>query len=271
MVIRVIIPTLNEEDNLAVTLRQLTDHPDVELIVVDGGSTDRTIEIAQRFTPYVFRTTPGRAQQMNTGARHATGDILLFLHADTFLLPGALDEIQRRIIGDGAVGGAFDLHIDSRRRLCKFLARVANRRSRWLHLPYGDQGIFVWRQVFEALGGFPEIAILEDIAFARRLRRAGRLTFIRSGLFTSGGLWNAHGVVRTTLVNWWVTALFILHVPPRELRRIHDGWLISGKPRRDKSELIPPNQKSLQEGTSLRGAGLVPIVVSGRSDFPVPT
>ncbi len=110
MVISVIIPTLNEEVNLPVTLRQLTDHPDVELIVVDGGSTDRTLEIAQRFTPpYVFRTTPGRAQQMNIGARHATGDILLFLHADTFLLPGALDEIQRRIIGDGAVGGAFDL------------------------------------------------------------------------------------------------------------------------------------------------------------------
>jgi len=249
MVISVIIPTLNEEVNLPVTLRQLTDHPDVELIVVDGGSTDRTIDISQQFTPYVFCTPPGRAQQMNVGARHATGDILLFLHADTFLLPGALDEIQRRIIGDGAVGGAFDLHIDSCRSLCRFVARVASRRSRWLHLPYGDQGIFVWRQVFEALGGFPEIAIMEDIAFARRLRRAGRLTFIDAGLVTSGRRWNANGVVRTTLVNWWVTALFILRVPPRELRRIHDGWLVSGKPRRDKTELIPPNRKSLQERT----------------------
>jgi rSAM/selenodomain-associated transferase 2 len=249
MVISVIIPTLNEEVNLPVTLRQLTDHVDVELIVVDGGSKDRTVEIAQRFTPYVFRTLSGRAHQMNTGARHATGDIILFLHADTFLLPGALDEIQRRIIGDGAVGGAFDLHIDSSRRFCKFLARVASRRSRWLHLPYGDQGIFVWRQVFEALGGFPEIPIMEDIAFARRLRRAGRLTFIPSGLVTSGRRWNANGILRTTLVNWWVTALFMLHVPPRELRRIHDGWLVSGKPRRDKSESVPPNHKSLQERT----------------------
>src|ERR1017187_1212854 len=249
MVISVIIPTLNEEVNLPVTLRQLTDHPDVELIVVDGGSTDRTVEIALHFTPYVFRASPGRAQQMNIGARHATGDILLFLHADTFLLPGALDEIQRRIIGDGAVGGAFDLHIDSRRRLCKFVARVASRRSRWLHLPYGDQGIFVWRQVFEALGGFPEIAIMEDIAFARRLRRAGRLTFIRSGLVTSGRLWNANGVVRTILVNWWVTALFILHVPPSELRRIYDGWLVFSKPNPEKGERIPPKKKRLQERT----------------------
>lgn len=249
MLISVIIPTLNEEVNLPVTLRQLADHPDVELIVVDGGSADRTVEIARQFTSYVFRTLPGRARQMNIGARHATGDILLFLHADTFLLPGALDEIQRRIIGDGAVGGAFDLHIDSRRRLCKCVARVASHRSRWMRLPYGDQGIFVWRQVFEALGGFSEIPIMEDIAFARQLRRAGRLTFLRSGLVTSGRRWNTNGVLRTALVNWWVTTLFFLRVPPNQLRRIYDGWLVSGKPRRDKSELIPPNQKSLQEQT----------------------
>jgi len=249
MLISVIIPTLNEEVKLPVTLRQLADHADVELIVVDGGSTDRTVDVALRSTPYVFRTLPGRARQMNIGARHATGDILLFLHADTFLLPGALDEVQRRIIGDGAVGGAFDLHIDSRRGLCKFVARLASRRSRWLGLPHGNQGIFVWRQVFEALGGFPEIPIMEDLSFARRLRRAGRLTFIRSGLVTSGRRWNANGVVRTTLVNWWVTSLFFMRVPPRELLRIYDGWLVSGKPHRDKSELIPPNQKSLQERT----------------------
>src|SRR5579863_3030645 len=226
MVISVIIPTLNEEANLPVTLRQLANDPDVELIVVDGGSMDRTCELALRFTPYVFRTLPNRAGQMNTGARHATGDILLFLHADTFLLPGALEEVQRRIIGDGAVGGAFDLHIDSRRHLCKLVARAASRRSRWLRLPYGDQGIFVWRQVFEALGGFPEIPIMEDVSFARRLRRAGRLTFIHSGLVTSGRRWNANGVMRTTLVNLWVAMLFLLRVPPSELRRIYDGWLV---------------------------------------------
>jgi rSAM/selenodomain-associated transferase 2 len=247
MLISVIIPTLNEEVNLPVALRQLADHPDVELIIVDGGSTDHTVETDRRSTPYVFCTQPGRARQMNLGARHATGDILLFLHADTFLLPGALDEIQRRIISDGAVGGAFDLHIDSRRRLCRFVARVASRRSRWLRLPYGDQGIFVWRQVFEALGGFPEIPIMEDISFARRLRRAGHLTFIRSGLVTSGRHWNANSMLRATLVNWWVTTLFFLRVPPGQLRRIHDGWLIPGKPRRAKSDRIPPNKKSLQE------------------------
>jgi rSAM/selenodomain-associated transferase 2 len=252
MLISVVIPTLNEEVNLPVTLRQLAEHPDVELIVVDGGSTDRTIEIAQQFTPYVFVTQPGRAHQMNAGARHATGDILLFLHADTFLLPGALDEIQRRIIGDGAVGGAFDLQIDSPRRLCKLVAKVASRRSRLLHLPYGDQGIFVWRQVFELLGGFPDIPIMEDIAFGRLLRREGRVTFIPTGLITSGRRWNANGVLKTTLVNWWVAVLFFLRVPPRRLRRTYDRWLVPGRPRRDKSEVLPLRPKPLRDPRETR-------------------
>jgi rSAM/selenodomain-associated transferase 2 len=247
MLISVIIPTLNEEANLPVTMRQLADRTDVELIVVDGGSVDRTVEIAKKFTPYVFVDRPGRALQMNAGARHATGDILLFLHADTFLLPGAFDELQRRIIGDGAVGGAFDLNIDSPRRLCKLVAKISSRRSRLLRLPYGDQGLFIWRQVFEALGGFPEIPIMEDLGFVRRLRRAGRLTFIRSGLVTSGRRWNANGVIKTTLVNWWVTLLFFLRVPPRKLRLIYDGWLVSGKTRRDKPEITPPSPKSLNQ------------------------
>jgi rSAM/selenodomain-associated transferase 2 len=247
MLISVVIPTLNEEVNLPVTLRQLAERPDVELIVVDGGSTDRTVEIAQQYTPYVFITHPGRAHQMNAGARHATGDILLFLHADSFVLPGALDEIQRRIIGDGAVGGAFDLHIDSQRRLCKFVANVASRRSRLLQLPYGDQGVFVWRQVFELLGGFPDIAIMEDIAFARQLRRQGRLTFIPIGLITSGRRWNANGVLKTTLVNWWVTTLFFLHVSPLWLRRTYDRWLVTGRPRRDKSEVTRLRPKPLRD------------------------
>jgi len=247
MLISVIIPTLNEEASLSVALRQLAERSDVELIVIDGNSIDRTVKIAQQFTPFVFVTRPGRARQMNLGARHATGDILLFLHADTVLQPGALDELQRRIISDGAVGGAFDLNIDSPRRLCKVAAKVASRRSRVLRLPYGDQGIFVWRQVFDALGGFPEIPIMEDIAFARRLRRAGRLTFLRSGLIASGRRWNTNGVVKTTLINWWVTLLFFLRVSPRYLRGFYDRWLVSGKSPRGKTEVIPPSKKSLQE------------------------
>ena len=122
MLISIIIPTFNDEAHLPVTLRRLADHPDVELLVVDGGSSDRTVPIAQRFTPYVFVTVTHPAEQMNLGARHATGDILLFLRADSLLLPGALDEVQHRIINDGAVGGAFDLNIGSQRRLSRLVA-----------------------------------------------------------------------------------------------------------------------------------------------------
>lgn len=241
MLISVIVPTLNEGAALALTLRQLTNHPDVELIVVDGGSTDHTIDIAQRYTPYVFVTRPGRAHQMNQGARHATGDILLFIHADTFLLAGALDELQRRIIADGAIGGAFDWQIDSPRRLCKFVARWASRRARWLRQPSGDQGIFCWRQVFNMIGGYPELPIFEDLAFVRKLRGAGRLTFLTAGLVTSAQRWQANGVIKTTLVYWWVRLLFNLRLPAHQVRRIYDNWLGQTAPvRAPRPAVFPP-------------------------------
>jgi rSAM/selenodomain-associated transferase 2 len=247
MLISIIIPTFNEEAILAATLRPLAECSDVELIVVDGGSIDHTVEVAQLFTPYVFVSPRGRARQMNVGARHATGDILLFLHADTVVSPEALDEMQRRIIGEGAVGGAFDLRINSPKRLCALIATVANHRTRLLQLPHGDQGIFVWRQVFEALECFPEIPILEDVAFSRQLRSVGRLTFVRDGVVTSGRRWEANGALKTTLVNWWVSVLFLLRVPPWTVRRAHDRWLVSGHVRPSKSQLIPPSQRKLQE------------------------
>lgn len=246
MLISIIVPTLNEATNLPVTLRPLARRPDVELIVVDGGSTDDTIPIARKFTPYVFLTARGRAAQMNAGARHATGDILLFLHADTFLLPGALDELLRRITGDGAVGGAFDLNIDSPLRRMWWIAKVASQRSRLLRAPHGDQAIFCWRQVFEEVGGYPEVPFKEDVIFARRLRRAGRLTFLRTGLVTSARRWVANGVLKTTLVNWWVTFLSFLQISPRQLRRIYDFWLWRGVTRPDKSDSVPPNPRRLQ-------------------------
>jgi rSAM/selenodomain-associated transferase 2 len=225
MLISVIVPTLNEESNLPVTLRQLSQRSDVELIVVDGGSTDRTVAIAEQFTPYVFRTEASRARQMNTGARHATGDILLFLHADTFLLPGALDELQRRIIGDGAVGGAFDLSIDSPRRVLWMMGRLTSRWARVWRRPVGAQAIFCWRQVFEVLGGYPDQPILEDVAFARRLGTAGRLTFLRTGLVTSARRWQVNGICKTALVHGWVGVLYRLGVAPARLRRLADAWL----------------------------------------------
>ena len=225
MLISIIVPTLNAAASLPVALRQLAHRADVELLIVDGGSTDQTVAVAQTFTPYVFQSRPNRAAQLNTGARHATGDILFFLPADAFLLPGALEELQRGIIAHGAVAGAFDLTIDSSRRVDRWMAWLANRRARWCRSPAGDQGLFLWRQVFAVLGGFPELPLLEDGALARQLRRVGRVVFLRTGLVTSRRRWATHGIVPSLAVDWWVRFLYGLRIPPGVLCRIAAGWL----------------------------------------------
>ncbi|MBM3860670.1 MAG: glycosyltransferase [Verrucomicrobia bacterium] len=227
MLTSVIVPTLNNQAQLPVTLRQLADQPDIELIVVDGGSDDLSADIARQVTPYVFVSHPNRARQLNEGARHATGDILLFLQPGSFLLPGALLEIQRRMVAASAVGGAFDLHLDSPRRIFRTLERSYSRRARFWRLPRGEQGVFVWRQVFQRIGGFPDVPILEDMALARRLRGAGRLTFICEGLVASALRWNTHGPLKTALVDIWLNALAAVGAPPRQLRRVYDGWMRS--------------------------------------------
>jgi len=225
MLISVIVPTFNDQAHLPVTLRQLADQQDIELIVVDGGSDDLSADIARQITPYVFITQPNRARQLNEGARHATGDILLFLHPGSFLLPGALLEIQRRMIAASAVGGAFDFHFDSPRRIFRTLERSYSRRARFWRLPREEQGVFVWRQVFQRVGGFPDAPILEGMAFGRRLRNAGRLTFIREGLVASAHRWNTHGPIKTMLVDTWLNVLAAIGVPARQLRRVYDSWM----------------------------------------------
>lgn len=225
MLVSVIIPTLNDAALLPQTLRPLAGHPHVELIVVDGGSMDASVTTALQFTPFVFVCAAGRAARMNLGARHATGDILLFLLPGMRLVPGAIEAMQRRLVGAGAVGGAFDWQVDSLRWIERWLVRLVSRRARVAQLPRAEQGLFVWRQVFELLGGFPDLPILEDLAFARRLRRVGRLTFLPHGLISSAHRWQEHGLVKTLLVNAWVQLLYTLGVPPVQLRRISDGWL----------------------------------------------
>src|SRR5689334_17693331 len=159
MLVSVIVPTLNEERYLANTLQFLSAVPHVEIIVVDGGSTDKTIEIARQFTEFVFLTHPGRAQQMNFGAKHATGDVLLFLHADTMLLPGAIEMVRYQMRRVNVVGGAFDLHLDSEKARLHLVARVATMRSRLTRVPYGDQAIFLRRSLFHRLRGYKPFSI----------------------------------------------------------------------------------------------------------------
>jgi rSAM/selenodomain-associated transferase 2 len=188
MKLSVIVPTLNEGKGLAETLRNLAECvPGSELIVVDGGSTDRTHEVAAGFRgmPLVWVDAPrGRGSQMNVGAARATGDILLFLHADTHLPPGTPDLIARALADPRILGGNFRIRFAPHTAASGFYAWCYNLRSR-LRIFYGDSALFVRAEVFASMGGYRAELLMEDIDLVLRLRRAGRLAHIRDETVTS--------------------------------------------------------------------------------------
>ncbi len=214
LVISCIIPALNEAENLAQLLPQLLNYPELEIILVDGGSTDSTKAIAQSYPVTLLTTTPGRAKQMNLGASRAQGEILLFLHADTRLPLGFPELICHACQLPGVVAGAFELKIAGDLTGLGWIARLANWRSHWLQLPYGDQALFLSRKNFQAVGGFPELPIMEDFQFVRSLQKLGRIAIIPQAATTSGRRWQKFGLIRTTLLNQIVIAAFYLGVPP---------------------------------------------------------
>lgn len=216
MTLSVIIPTLNEEPVLARTLTALRDGAggSCELLVVDGGSGDATVPLARAAGARVLESCRGRGRQMNVGAGAASGDILLFLHADT-LLPSHFDHlIVAALARPGVAAGAFSLAIDHPAKSLAAIAHLANLRSRFLHLPYGDQALFVTKEKFAAAGGFPEIAIMEDYVFVRQLVKLGRIAILPARATTSARRWRNIGILRTTLINQLIVGGYILGVPP---------------------------------------------------------
>jgi len=212
--VSIIVPVLEESATLAATLHPLVGEPAVELIVVDGGSRDGTVDVARQFTGKVFKGARGRANQMNFGALQAGGDILLFLHGDTALPPSAVERVRRALLDQTVVGGAFRLRIASPCRALKVVAWGANLRSRLFRLPYGDQALFVRRSVFEAIGGFAPWPLMEDVDLARRLRRAGRMALLPEAVTTSARRWEREGVFRTTIRNGLLLLGFRLGFSP---------------------------------------------------------
>ncbi len=213
--ISVIVPTLNEAE----ALKTFPPLQGCELIFVDGGSVDGTLGIASKLGR-VVRSKRGRGTQMNRGAREASGGALLFLHADARLEHGAL-EAAERAAAEGYVGGGFTPRIEADSFLYRWIERAGAFRARRLGLFYGDAGIFATREAFESVGGFPEIPICEEFEFCRALRRLGRVTLLAPACRISPRRWERLGIVRATLRNWLITALFFAGVPPEQLSKIY--------------------------------------------------
>ena len=221
MRLSIIIPVLNEERTIAATLADLDRVEAAEVIVVDGGSTDRTAESVRATSARLVVSPRGRAAQMNAGARQAAGDVLLFLHADTKLPAGASRDIRECMADPCCVGGRFDIRLDSTRPLLRLVGRMISLRSRLTRVATGDQAIFVRRAVFERLGGFPEIPLMEDVAFSRALKKAGRIACLRARVTSSARRWEQHGAVRTILLMWVLKLLYLAGVPPTRLKRLY--------------------------------------------------
>lgn len=180
MFVSIIIPVLNEAATILAALDAVKDlHGEKEVIIVDGGSTDGTAEIAAAGGCLPVLADQGRARQMNAGARHAKGEILLFLHSDSRLEPGALEKMKLILRDPHVVGGGFKLAMDDASAVLGLVCFLSNLRARWGGVYFGDQAIFVRRRVFEEVGGFPEIDIMEDWALSRRLSGMGRLKQVR--------------------------------------------------------------------------------------------
>ena len=218
----VIIPTFNEERTIGHTLDRVRGGSTWEVIVVDGRSMDRTREIARAHGATVVESPPGRAHQLTAGASFATGDTLLFLHADTSLPSGFDDYIFRALDKPGVSAGAFRLLIDAEGRSFRLIERMVNFRSRVRQMPYGDQAIFVRANVFHEAGGFPHLPIMEDYVLIRRLRRIGRIEIAPATVVTSARRWIKHGVWRTTLLNQICLAAYRLGVPPARIARLRE-------------------------------------------------
>jgi rSAM/selenodomain-associated transferase 2/rSAM/selenodomain-associated transferase 1 len=213
----IIIPTLNEAAEIERSLSGLAESANVEIVVVDGGSSDGTVEKARYLGARVLSTAPSKAGQMNAGASAAGGDVLLFLHADTCLPEQFEPKVLAALNRSGVSAGAFTLGIDSEDRGLRFIERVANWRARIFQLPYGDQALFVSRQLFSEIGGFADYPIMEDFDLVRRLKKKGKIAILPDSVSTSPRRWQNLGVFKTWLLNQVILAAYFVGIPPGRL------------------------------------------------------
>ncbi len=219
MLISVIIPVLNEARTLAKTLKTVDALPgDKEVIVADGGSSDKTVAVAEKYAR-VLNSDRGRAIQMNAGAAAARGEALLFLHADTLLPPDALEAIENSLKDESVAGGRFRVKLSNPGWRFRVVGWSINARDRVLGGFTGDQAIFVRKDVFNAIGGYPQIPLMEDLEFGRRMQQAGRVLRLRQRVITSSRRWEKHGVLKTVFLMGMLRTLYYVNFPPSRLRR----------------------------------------------------
>jgi len=222
MRLAIVVPTLDEEDTVRRYLPAALAAAD-EVVVSDGGSTDRTVEVARSLGARVVTGPPGRGVQLNRGALAAIeskADVLLFLHADTTLPPGGAEAV-RAAAAQGAPGGAFFLRFDADLPLQRLGSWLVNLRTRWLRVPLGDQAQWATRETFETLGGFPDWPLLEDVDFMGRLRRLPGFTIVEKPVTTGARRFLELGTVRTVAINWLIWLLFLCGASPHRLARLY--------------------------------------------------
>jgi len=220
MKLSIIIPTLNEAVSLGQTLAPISSHAH-EIIVVDGGSQDDTVKMAHKYASVVLNSNRGRGTQQHVGACHAQGDVLLFLHADTFLPKGFEIMIEEALGDSGVVLGAFHLGYDPPIASFQLIAFMANLRSLLLKMPYGDQGLFMRRSDYFRVGGFKALPLMEDVDLVRRLNRLGKFKLVKGKIRTSARRYNRNGVIYTTVRNWSLIIRYLLGQSPERLHRLY--------------------------------------------------
>lgn len=218
--ISVIIPVYNEEKTISSLLDVLCLCTELDIVVVDGQSTDNTRQIVRGYPVQLVESSKKRSIQMNDGADHAHGDVLIFLHADSIIEEKSLASITDAI-NKGFIGGCLSQRIDSDKVIYRAIESSGNFRAKLSKIFYGDQAIFVKRDVFFDVEGYPEVDLFEDVMFSRKLRKKGKVCVLGDHVLTSSRRWHKQGLIKTTAINWFIGFAFMIGVPPKFLRKIY--------------------------------------------------
>lgn len=218
--ISVVMPVYNEEATIQEALSGLLRNNNIEVIVADGNSSDRTVELAKQYPVKIVASEKGRAKQMNAGAEAAAGRYIIFLHADCFFGRGALEAIGDSL-NNGYIGGCLSHRINSRRIIYRLIEASGNIRARISKIFYGDQAIFARRDIFFKIGGFDDVALFEDILFSQKMKKEGRTSVLSKAVYASARRWERQGIIKATLIHWLLSLGLLFGIPADILKKIY--------------------------------------------------